>query len=147
MEPALLSCAIRSWPDADQAATLDDPVSRDARVDRAFLVQRVLYLPCAGTRHLRGRNLQPDRRAAATYRLHAAGVATGRKTESDVIDAVLKWLAAVIAGPLAAVTVMFLGTRGDYPVAGLVTEEVSLPSVTLDGIQLHLRVVDGPAGG
>jgi len=64
-----------------------------------------------------------------------------------MMDAVLKWLAAVIAGPLAAVTVMFLGTRGDYPVAGLVTEEVSLPSVTLDGIQLHLRVVDGPAGG
>ena len=61
------------------------------------------------------------------------------------MNAVLKWLAAVIAGLLAAVTVMFLGTRGDYPVAGLVTEDPSLLSVTLDGVALNPRVVDGPA--
>ena len=45
---------------------------------------------------------------------------------------------AIIAG--------FVGTRGDYPVASLVTANPSLPSETVAGVQLHLKVIDGPAG-
>lgn len=59
---------------------------------------------------------------------------------------ILKWIAAIMACVIAVITVMFLGTRGDYPVARLVTEDPSLPSETVSGVQLHMRFVDGPAG-
>jgi hypothetical protein len=43
---------------------------------------------------------------------------------------------AVIAG--------YIGTRGDYPVARLATDDPSLPSETVAGVPLHLKVIDGP---
>lgn len=58
----------------------------------------------------------------------------------------LKWSAAILAFLVLAITALFVGTRGDYPVARLVTDDPSLPSVTVAGIQLHLRIVEGPEG-
>lgn len=46
----------------------------------------------------------------------------------------------------ALVIILFFVTRGTYVVAPLVTEDNTLPSVTVDGVQLHMRQVDGPAG-
>lgn len=57
---------------------------------------------------------------------------------------ILKWLFATIGVALAAVVVLFLGTRGEYPVLSLVTDDASLPSVTISGIALHVRVIEGP---
>ena len=59
---------------------------------------------------------------------------------------VLKWSAVILAFLVVAFTALFVGTRGDYPVARLVTDDPSLPSQAVAGIQLHMRIVDGPEG-
>jgi len=59
---------------------------------------------------------------------------------------VFKWGAGLIVCVAVLVIAMFVGTRGDYPVARLVTEDPSLPSETLAGVRLHMRVVQGPEG-
>lgn len=57
---------------------------------------------------------------------------------------VFKWMAASVAVLLAAVLALFLGTQGSYPVARLVTDDPTLPSETIAGVQLHMQVHDGP---
>lgn len=57
---------------------------------------------------------------------------------------VLRWFAALLVCLVLSFTALFVGTRGDYVVARLVTDDPSLPSETVAGIQLHMRVVDGP---
>jgi proline iminopeptidase len=52
----------------------------------------------------------------------------------------------LFVGVVALFVVMFVGTRGDYPVARLVTDDPALPSKTVAGIQLHMRIVTGPEG-
>ncbi len=56
----------------------------------------------------------------------------------------LKWVTGVLACLILLVILMFLGTRGDYPVARLVTDDPSLPSETVAGVQLHMRIAEGP---
>lgn len=58
----------------------------------------------------------------------------------------LKWIAGILVSLTLLITVMFLGTRGDYPVARLVTDDPSLPSETVAGVQLHMRITEGPQG-
>ena len=57
----------------------------------------------------------------------------------------LKWLVIVFVCLIGAFLFLFLGTRGDYPVARLVTDDPTLPSETIAGVQLHMRVHNGPA--
>ena len=57
----------------------------------------------------------------------------------------LKWIVAMCACIVLAIIARFVGTRGDYPVASLVTDDPSLPSESVAGVQLHLKVIDGPA--
>ena len=59
---------------------------------------------------------------------------------------VLKWIVAICACIVLAITAGFMGTRGDYPVARLVADDPSLPTETVAGVQLHLKVIDGPVG-
>jgi proline iminopeptidase len=59
---------------------------------------------------------------------------------------VLKWIAVICVCFVGVFLALFLGTRGDYPVARLVVDDPTLPSQTLAGVQLHIRVHDGPAG-
>ncbi len=59
---------------------------------------------------------------------------------------ILKWGAVAAVVLIASLAAMFFGTRGDYPVARLVTDDPSLPSQTIAGVQLHLRSVEGPEG-
>ncbi|MGR3813824.1 MAG: alpha/beta fold hydrolase [Cognatishimia activa] len=58
----------------------------------------------------------------------------------------LKILGVLTLACIALVVTLFFGTRGTYVVAPLVSEDATLPSVTVGGVQLHLRQVDGPAG-
>ncbi len=58
----------------------------------------------------------------------------------------LLWPAGVVLGLGLVFLGLVLGTRGDYPVAPLVTADPARPSVLVDGVRLHLRVVDGPEG-
>jgi proline iminopeptidase len=58
----------------------------------------------------------------------------------------LKWLLGGLFVLVAVVAALFLATRGDYPVAALVTEDDTLPSRQIAGINLHLRIEDGPPG-
>lgn len=58
---------------------------------------------------------------------------------------VLKWIAIVFVCLIGAFLSLFIGTRGDYPVARLVTDDPTLPSETIAGVQLHMRVHGGPA--
>ena len=59
---------------------------------------------------------------------------------------VLIWAAAILLCLVVAITALFVATRGDYPVARLVTDDPSRPSQTVAGVQLHMRVVAGPEG-
>lgn len=59
---------------------------------------------------------------------------------------VLKCFAGLLAILIVLVFAMFIGTRGEYLVARLVTDDPSLPSETVAGIQLHMRVAQGPVG-
>lgn len=63
-----------------------------------------------------------------------------------MIRRALRIFGILTAGFIALVVMLLLGTRGTYVVAPLVTEDNTLPSVTVDGVQLHMRQVDGPAG-
>ncbi|RED10681.1 alpha/beta fold hydrolase [Pontivivens insulae] len=56
----------------------------------------------------------------------------------------LKWLGISFLGLLVLVVVLFAGTRGDYTVHSLVTENAALPSVEINDVSLHLKVVEGP---
>lgn len=58
----------------------------------------------------------------------------------------LKWFAGLLGSLIALFLALFIGTRGEYPVERLVTDDPSLPSETVAGIQLHMRIVDGPTG-
>lgn len=58
----------------------------------------------------------------------------------------LKMLGVLTVACIALVVMLFFGTRETYVVAPLVSEDATLPSVTIGGVQLHLRQVDGPAG-
>ena len=58
----------------------------------------------------------------------------------------LKWTISILVSLVILVIAMFLATRSDYPVERLVTDDPSLPSQTVAGVQLHLRIVQGPAG-
>jgi len=62
-----------------------------------------------------------------------------------MISRVLKVFGILTAACIALVLTMYFATRGTYEVASLVTEDDSLPSVIVDGIELHMRQVDGPA--
>jgi proline iminopeptidase len=44
------------------------------------------------------------------------------------------------------VAALFLATRGDYPVAALVTEDDTLPSQEIAGVRLHMAIEEGPPG-
>lgn len=57
----------------------------------------------------------------------------------------VKWVGGVLVCLLVVVTILFFATSGDYPVARLVTDDPSLPSESVAGVQLHMRVVEGPA--
>ncbi|SEV88002.1 proline iminopeptidase [Cognatiyoonia koreensis] len=59
---------------------------------------------------------------------------------------ILKWAIVMCGCVLVAIMAAFVATRGDYPVARLVTDDLSLPSETVAGVQLHLKLVNGPAG-
>jgi proline iminopeptidase len=61
------------------------------------------------------------------------------------VKRVLKWTAVICVGLLGAFLSMFIGTRGDYPVASLFIDDPALPSETIAGVQLHMRVYEGPA--
>ncbi|MGH1414131.1 MAG: alpha/beta fold hydrolase [Pelagimonas sp.] len=56
----------------------------------------------------------------------------------------LKWIVSIVTCLLFAVSALYVGTRGEYAVARLVTDDPSLPSEIVNGVQLHMRVVDGP---
>lgn len=62
----------------------------------------------------------------------------------------MKTALACGAGLLVSLIVLSIaviaGTRGEYPVTRLVTGDPSLPSEAVAGIQLHMRIVDGPEG-
>lgn len=58
----------------------------------------------------------------------------------------LKWFVGLCVSLIVLFTAMFVGTRGEYPVERLVTDDPSLLSETVAGIQLHMRMVDGPEG-
>ena len=58
-------------------------------------------------------------------------------------------LSSVIAVAITLFTIILMisvWTRGDYTMARLVTDDLSLPSQTVNGVRLHLRVADGPEG-
>lgn len=55
----------------------------------------------------------------------------------------LKWIAVICICLIGAFLSLFLGTRGDYPVARLVNDDPTLPSETIAGVQLHMRVQNG----
>ncbi|MDP5086892.1 MAG: alpha/beta hydrolase [Yoonia sp.] len=58
-------------------------------------------------------------------------------------------LRSVIGVAITLITIIVMisvWTRGDYTMARLVTDDLSLPSQTVNGVRLHLRVADGPEG-
>lgn len=57
---------------------------------------------------------------------------------------VAKWIACLSVGVVFVFLAMFVGTRGEYPVAQLVTEDRSLPSEDVAGVRLHMRIAQGP---
>ena len=58
----------------------------------------------------------------------------------------VRWLLVGITGLVVLAVALFLATRGDYPVARLVTQDPSLPSREIAGVRLHMEVHDGPPG-
>lgn len=58
----------------------------------------------------------------------------------------LKWIAAAMVSLMVLILAMFIGTRGEYPVASLVTDDPSSPSEIVEGVQLHMRIAQGPEG-
>jgi proline iminopeptidase len=45
---------------------------------------------------------------------------------------------------ITIIMAIYVATRGDYPVSRLVTDDPSLPSETIAGVRLHMRVAEGP---
>jgi len=62
------------------------------------------------------------------------------------VKRVFRWGIGAAFVLIATVVSIYVATRGDYPVARLVTEDASLPAETIGGVRLHMRVVDGPDG-
>lgn len=58
----------------------------------------------------------------------------------------LKIFGGIILLSIVLIGALFLVTSGEYSVRQLVTEDASLPSETVAGTKLHLRVTDGPSG-
>lgn len=63
-----------------------------------------------------------------------------------MIRCALKMFGILTAACIVLLVTLFFGTRGTYVVAPLVTEDATLPSATIGGVQLHMLQVDGPAG-
>jgi proline iminopeptidase len=57
---------------------------------------------------------------------------------------VLTWGLGGAAVLLTLVIALFVGTRGDYAVAALVTDDATLPSQEVSGVALHVQIVEGP---
>ena len=57
---------------------------------------------------------------------------------------VATWLIGGLAVLIALVAALYAGTRGDYPVAALVTGDATVPSRKIDGVTLHMEIVEGP---
>ena len=57
---------------------------------------------------------------------------------------ILRWGLRGLTAACATVLALWLATRGTYPVPALVTQDDSVPAVTLAGHRLHLRIVEGP---
>jgi len=60
------------------------------------------------------------------------------------VKRIFRWGIGAALVLIATVVSTYVATRGDYPVARLVTEDPSLPAETVAGVRLHMRVVDGP---
>jgi len=60
------------------------------------------------------------------------------------MKAVWKWGLGTLAALFVLILALFVGTRGDYPVAALVTEDSALPSQEVAGVRLHMRTLEGP---
>lgn len=58
--------------------------------------------------------------------------------------AIAKWGLGAFAVLVVLILGLLIGTRGEYRVATLVTEDGTVPSQEIDGIRLHMRVEDGP---
>lgn len=59
---------------------------------------------------------------------------------------IAKWILGSIFILVAAFVALFIATRGDYPVAALVTRDSALPSHKIENIHLHMQIAEGPAG-
>lgn len=55
-----------------------------------------------------------------------------------------KWALGTLVVLVALTLALFVGTRADYSVATLVTEDQTRPSQEIAGIRLHLQIEDGP---
>lgn len=62
------------------------------------------------------------------------------------MKAVVKWGLGTVAALLVLIVALYVGTRGDYQVAALVTQDDALPSRWVAGVQLHLKHEEGPPG-
>lgn len=57
---------------------------------------------------------------------------------------IFKWALGTLVVLVALTLALFVGTRADYSVATLVTEDHTRPSQDIAGIRLHLQIEDGP---
>ena len=58
-----------------------------------------------------------------------------------------KWVLSAVGLLGLAVAALFLATKGNAPVAALVTDDSTLPSQQVAGLSLHMRIVEGPPDG
>lgn len=58
----------------------------------------------------------------------------------------IKVLGIFLTTCIALAFLGLIGTRGAYVVTPLVTQDDALPSAVVDGVRLHVRQIDGPAG-
>lgn len=58
----------------------------------------------------------------------------------------LRWVSGATIVLITAIEAINAATRGYYLVAHVVTDDRSLPSETVAGAQLHMRMVNGPEG-
>lgn len=59
---------------------------------------------------------------------------------------ILKWAGGLLLFLVAGFLALFFMTSGDYPVARLASDDPALPSVSINGVQLHHKVFEGPDG-
>ncbi len=63
--------------------------------------------------------------------------------------AAIRWTLRILAGTAALLALAlgagFLATSGDYPVPRTVTDDPTLPSAVVDGVQLHVRTFGDPS--